>query len=436
MNIVTVENPIEYRLPGITQTEVNERQGMTFAAALRSILRQDPDVILIGEIRDRETAEIAVQAAQTGHLVLSTLHTNDAVGALTRLTKLGIERELLASTLLAVIAQRLVRRVCDQCATPAPLDAGAPAAIRRKALGDALPRRGAGCQACRNTGCRGRLGIYEILRNTTELKRLIHAGASELEVLGLARRQGTRTLMEAAIEKVRLGATSVDEIAAAVKDTQRGEACAACGATRAADSPCEACGVEVTAPRASGGAVVDIPARESPAEELFSSEAVARPTILTMSAPKALAVVSVIGAGVRGACLAGGLGEVAAAELEVAVIEACVFAAANGTNGDLRLEVEIWAEGCGVCVSDEGPAWPWPRPSARSPSVDSFAGTTVSPEARAFLIRSSVDEASFERIGQTNRLWLIKRQTPLNERRPVADDIALDEPLLAPADSR
>ncbi|MBX3023348.1 Flp pilus assembly complex ATPase component TadA [bacterium] len=432
VNIVTVENPIEYRLLGINQTEVNERQGMTMAAALRSILRQDPDVILVGEIRDRETAEIALQAAQTGHLVLSTLHTNDAVGAISRLVNLGVEREILASTLLAVIAQRLVRRVCDQCGAPTPIADGCPPAIRR-ALGDAMPRRGLGCQSCRNTGYRGRIGIYQVVCNSTEIKRHIHAEASELELLGLARQQGSRTLFEAAIDKVRLGATTVDEIVAAVKDAQQVEVCPACGALRAAgDAGCGGCGSGTdTATRAWRPTAP--PSTEPAVTALPDAEAMAKPTILTMLAPKVLAVGSVLGGGVRGLCIAGGLGDTAAAELEMAVVEACGIATANGTQGDLRIEVEIWAEGCGVCVADEGPAWPWPRPSARAPDLDSFAGEVVSPEARAYLIRSSVDETSYERTGSTNRLWLIKRQAAAGRDAARADDAdALAEaPVLA-----
>ena len=402
VNIVTVENPIEYRLPGINQTEVNERQGMTFAAALRSILRQDPDVILVGEIRDRETAEIAVQAAQTGHLVLSTLHTNDAVGAVTRLAKLGIEPELLASTLLAVIAQRLVRRVCGQCGAPATLDDACPPALRA-ALGDAELRRGTGCAMCRNSGYRGRVGIYEVLTNSPELKRLISRGASEMELRELARREGTRTLMEGALDKIRHGHTSVDEVVVAVKAEQRVERCATCGTALATDgSGCPACSARAAA------SVGTPPAATAPvpAVEPIAS----RPTILTMAAPKPLAVGSVLGAGVRGLCAAGGLNEIAAAELELAVVEACGLATDLGTDGDLRIEIEIWAEGCAVCVADDGPAWPWPRMRTLAPDINALSSTEVSPEVRAFVIRSSVDEASFERNDGTNRLWLIKRQ--------------------------
>ena len=420
VNIVTVENPIEYRLPGINQTEVNERQGMTFAAALRSILRQDPDVILVGEIRDRETAEIAVQAAQTGHLVLTTLHTNDAVGAVIRLAKLGVEPELLASTLLAVIAQRLVRRVCEQCGGPAPDDVDAPPAIRQ-ALGGAPTRRGIGCRACRGSGYRGRVGVYEVVRSSPELKRLIHTGASEPELRALTRRQGARPLMEAAIEKIRSGLTSIEEVALAIKAEQRHETCPLCDEPLDPDG--SACAQCAAAARVADDPVADALDVAAPLPVPGSVSTAARPTVLTITAPKPLAVGSVLGAGIRAMCTAGGLDAVAASELELAVVEACGLAADAGSTGDLRIEVEIWAEGCGVCLSDEGPAWPWPRLSARPPDVEALAREVISPEVRAFMIRSSVDEASFERTGQTNRLWLIKRrdEPPTESRKPSVD---------------
>jgi type IV pilus assembly protein PilB len=413
VNIVTVENPIEYRLPGINQTEVNERQGMTFAAALRSILRQDPDVILVGEIRDRETAEIAIQAAQTGHLVLSTLHTNDSVGAITRLTKLGIERELIASTLLMVIAQRLVRRVCEQCGAPAPASAWEHLPFR-KALADQV-RRGTGCSECRS-GFRGRVGVYELLRNSLEMKRLIVTGASETELRDQMRRQGGRTLMQAALEKIRLGQTTPDEVATAIKSDEGVGNCAACGAeVDERFHACPYCGNTLRNDCAGCGAALQdgwercpscatVIAGVTPA----TPEARAKPTLVTLVAPKALAVGSVLGAGVRGLGAAGGLDAVAAAELELAVVEACGLSCATKTDGELRIEMEISREGCSVCLSDEGPPWAWPRPNAKVPDFEAFSGDTA-PEVRAFLIRSSVDEASYERAERTNRLWLIKR---------------------------
>src|SRR6185369_8084601 len=167
-NIITIENPVEYQLKGINQVEINEKQGLTFASVLRSVLRQDPDVILVGEIRDAETANIAFQAAQTGHLVLSTLHTNDAAATLTRLIDLSVEPYVVASSLHLVIAQRLVRRVCSKCAQPETPDEALlqqfPALRAAAAAGPT--RRGRGCTACRQTGFEGRVGVYETLALT------------------------------------------------------------------------------------------------------------------------------------------------------------------------------------------------------------------------------------------------------------------------------
>ncbi|MDX2167439.1 MAG: ATPase, T2SS/T4P/T4SS family [Deltaproteobacteria bacterium] len=414
LNIVTVENPIEYRLPGINQTEVNERQGMTFAAALRSILRQDPDVILVGEIRDKETAEIAIQAAQTGHLVLSTLHTNDSVGAITRLTKLGIDRELIASTLLMVIAQRLVRRVCEKCGAPTSPDEWNHVPFR-KALGDHPVRRGSGCAECRG-GFRGRVGVYEILRNTLEMKRLIVTGASEVELRDQMRRQGGRTLMQVALEKIRLGRTTPDEVAAVIKSDEGVGNCPGCGAeVDERFHACPYCGNTLRNDCAGCGAPLQDGWERCPSCGTLiaghveaAAEPEQKPTVVTMVAPKALAVGSVLGAGTRGLIAAGGLDESGAAEVELAVVEACGLACAASDGGELRIEIEVSRDGCNVCLSDEGPPWAWPRPNAKIPGLEAFTGDTA-PEVRAFLIRSSVDEASYERVDRTNRLWLIKR---------------------------
>ncbi|MGH7786287.1 MAG: ATPase, T2SS/T4P/T4SS family [Candidatus Binatia bacterium] len=414
VNIVTVENPIEYRLPGISQTEVNERQGMTFAAALRSILRQDPDVILVGEIRDRETAEIAIQAAQTGHLVLSTLHTNDSVGAITRLAKLGVDRELIASTLLLVIAQRLVRAVCPRCGEPTPSTAWAHVSWH-KALGDATLQRGRGCSECRNSGYRGRVGVYEIFRNTMEAKRLITAGAAEVELRDLLRRQGGRTLMQVALDKVRAGRTTPDEVAQAIKSDDGITSCPGCNAeVDERFHTCPYCGRTLHQQCPGCQALLQPGWERCPnCGTLIAGHAAApvehRPTtIVVLSAPKALASGSVLGAGVRGLCTASGLDEVAATELELAIVEACGLACTASDSGDLRIEVEMSADGHSVCLSDEGAPWAWPRPNAKPPDLEAFAEATA-PEVRAFLIRSSVDEASYERVERTNRLWLIKR---------------------------
>ena len=214
VNIVTIENPIEYQIKGISQVEVNEKQGLVFASALRSILRQDPDVILVGEIRDKETAEIAFQAAQTGHLVLSTLHTNDAVSTVTRLLELGIEHHVLASSLLAVVAQRLVRTVCSHCAEPMLF----PEELR-KSLGLQKTEgvRGKGCAACRNTGFAGRTGIYEILSTSPTLQQQIEARASEGAIRALAKQEGMTLLRQDALLKIEAGPTTPEEVARVVQ---------------------------------------------------------------------------------------------------------------------------------------------------------------------------------------------------------------------------
>ena len=187
VNVVTVEDPIEYRLPGIVQVQVHERAGLTFSAALRSIMRQDPDVILVGEIRDRETAEIAIQASLTGHLVLSTLHTNDAPSAVTRLMDIGVAGYQIATAVKGVIAQRLLRRRCTDCA-------------------------GRGCAACESSGHRGRLAVAEVLIGSPEFERRVAAGASTEAIAEAARAAGCATLWESGLELVRRGETTMDEL--------------------------------------------------------------------------------------------------------------------------------------------------------------------------------------------------------------------------------
>jgi general secretion pathway protein E len=199
-NIMTVEDPIEYDLSGIGQTQVNERIGMTFARALRSILRQDPDVIMIGEIRDLETAQIAVQASLTGHLVLATLHTNDAASAVTRLTDMGVEPYLLASSLLGVLAQRLVRRLCPVCKVE-----------REEADGRKLWHP-VGCDKCGHSGYAGRRGVYELLNVDESIRSLIHRNASDAEILETGRKQGMRTLREDGDRWLASGLTSLEEV--------------------------------------------------------------------------------------------------------------------------------------------------------------------------------------------------------------------------------
>jgi len=211
LNIMTVEDPIEYDLDGISQTQINTRIEMSFARALRTILRQDPDVVMIGEIRDLETAQIAVQASLTGHLVFATLHTNDAVSAVTRLVDMGVEPFLLASSLIGVGAQRLVRRLCLACRKPFAAD-GAQLA----ALGFA-PRQGTfysaqGCPACKHSGYRGRTGIYELLGVDDSLRRLIHDRSSEQVLREYALAQGMRSLRDDGMRWAAAGAISLEEV--------------------------------------------------------------------------------------------------------------------------------------------------------------------------------------------------------------------------------
>jgi general secretion pathway protein E len=210
--IVTVEDPVEYELAGVPQVPVNEKVGLTFANALRALLRQDPDIMLVGEIRDQETADIATHAALTGHLVLSTLHTNDAATALTRLVDLGIEKYLVASTVEAVLAQRLVRKVCDKCSHEVELTSEERSALKAVAPDITHARKGAGCNACRNTGYRGRTGIYELLVVDEDIRTAVHTDVSAGSITKLAVSKGMRTLKEDGVRLVRLGVTTVQEV--------------------------------------------------------------------------------------------------------------------------------------------------------------------------------------------------------------------------------
>ena len=206
-NIMTVEDPVEYDLAGISQVQIHSRIDMTFARALRALLRQDPDVVMIGEIRDLETAQIAIQASLTGHLVLATVHTNDSVSAITRLVDMGVEPFLLASSLIGVLAQRLVRQLCPHCKEPDPVHADAA----NEALG--RPFRPRGCPQCRGTGYAGRLGIYEWLGMDDRLRRLVHDAAGEHVLRDTAREHGgLRLLQEDGQRWVRAGVTSIDEL--------------------------------------------------------------------------------------------------------------------------------------------------------------------------------------------------------------------------------
>ena len=212
--IITVEDPVEYQVAGITQIQANAEIGYTFARALRAILRQDPDVVMIGEIRDRETAEIAIQAALTGHLVFSTLHTNDAVSAFTRLIDMGVEPFLVATSVRAVQAQRLLRRLCNSCAVPTTvLPAIAQAVADHVPEGEAPAwRRAVGCSACQGTGYRGRVGIYELVDVTPELQGLVMQRATAGDMRRAADRQGGRTLRHDGLLKAYRGQTTVEEV--------------------------------------------------------------------------------------------------------------------------------------------------------------------------------------------------------------------------------
>ena len=213
-NIVTVEDPVEYRLDGITQVQVRPAAGMTFASALRSILRQDPDIILIGEIRDIETAEIAVSSALTGHLVLSTLHTNDAAGAISRLTNLGVPSFLAASALLATVAQRLIRVSCPRCKQAYEPSEDELRYLFGKSHDDKKIElyRGAGCESCRNTGHHGRKSIYEILCVSPGIRRMITGRNSDIDIRQQAIAEGMKTLRESAVDQVLSGVTTAQEL--------------------------------------------------------------------------------------------------------------------------------------------------------------------------------------------------------------------------------
>ncbi|HTA14188.1 MAG TPA: ATPase, T2SS/T4P/T4SS family [Solirubrobacteraceae bacterium] len=212
-NIITVEDPVEYQLEGITQVQVSAKVGLTFAAGLRAMVRADPDVIMVGEIRDRETAQIAVESALTGHLVLSTLHTNDAPSAITRLTEMGIEPFLVASALDCVLAQRLARMLCSNCKQRTIVPAEVLRENGYKAIVDLEAYESTGCRRCGGTGYRGRLGIYEVMTLSSEIRRMTLERRPSEEIRDVAVREGMRRLRDDGLEKVRQGLTSVAEIA-------------------------------------------------------------------------------------------------------------------------------------------------------------------------------------------------------------------------------
>ena len=213
-NIMTAEDPVEFNLMGVNQVQVRENIGLNFAAALRSFLRQDPNIILVGEIRDFETAEIAVKAALTGHLVLSTLHTNDAPSTVNRLMNMGIEPFLVASSLNLICAQRLVRRICKNCTEPDPTPSAAlmQAGFNAEDAKTVVPNKGKGCDKCNNTGYKGRVGLYEVMEVTEELRELILVGASAIELRRKAVDAGMITLRNSGLRKVKEGVTTIEEI--------------------------------------------------------------------------------------------------------------------------------------------------------------------------------------------------------------------------------
>jgi general secretion pathway protein E/type IV pilus assembly protein PilB len=212
--IITVEDPIEYQLDGINQVQADYKIGLTFAGALRSMLRQAPNIIMVGEIRDMQTGEIAINAALTGHLVFSTLHTNDAPAAVTRLIEMGVQPFLVASAVRAIMAQRLVRRVCPNCAEPCEPD---PAEIRTLNLTDEILEsstfvKGKGCSLCGHSGYKGRMGIYEVFELTEDIQHLIYDKASSDEIRKAARKSGMRTLAEDGLRKAAAGTTTLEEV--------------------------------------------------------------------------------------------------------------------------------------------------------------------------------------------------------------------------------
>ncbi|MGH7336026.1 MAG: GspE/PulE family protein, partial [Myxococcota bacterium] len=210
--LVTVEDPVEYHLEGVTQVPVQRKAGVTFAAALRSILRQDPDVVMVGEMRDPETAEIAIQAAMTGHLVFSTLHTNDAVGAITRLVDLKIPPYLVTAALEGILAQRLVRKICPDCRESYRPDSQVVALLAQQPVGTVSLMRGRGCAACRQTGFRGRTGVFELLVVSDAIKDAITKAEPLGRVREIARAEGMRTLREDGWAKARAGITTLEEV--------------------------------------------------------------------------------------------------------------------------------------------------------------------------------------------------------------------------------
>jgi type IV pilus assembly protein PilB len=221
INISTAEDPAEINLPGINQVNVNEKAGLTFAAALKAFLRQDPDIIMVGEIRDLETGEIAVKAAQTGHLVLSTLHTNDAPTTLTRLMNMGIAPFNIATSVILITAQRLARKLCQSCKRP--IDIPKPALLRAGFSeadldGSWTPYEHVGCEACKNTGYKGRTGIYQVMPISEAINRIIMTNGNAIDIAEQAKREGVSDLRQSGLLKVKQGLTSLEEIEAVTNE--------------------------------------------------------------------------------------------------------------------------------------------------------------------------------------------------------------------------
>jgi type IV pilus assembly protein PilB len=222
INISTAEDPAEIQLPGVNQVNVNEKAGLTFATALRSFLRQDPDIVMVGEIRDLETADIAIKAAQTGHLVLSTLHTNDAPTTLTRLANMGVAAFNIASSVQLITAQRLGRKLCPQCKQPEdiPPEALLHAGFKEEDLDGSWQAMGpVGCDNCKGSGYKGRVGIYQVMPISDEMRQLImRSGTTALDIADLAQAEGVRDLRQSGLIKVRSGITSLEEIEAVTNE--------------------------------------------------------------------------------------------------------------------------------------------------------------------------------------------------------------------------
>ena len=262
-NVLTLEDPVEVQLPGVNQTQIEPKIGLTFARGLRHVLRQDPDVVLVGEIRDQETARLAVEASFTGHLVLATLHTNDAASAVARLVDLGADRFLIASSLLLVVAQRLARRVCQRCAVPDEPDEDLlrRLGLNAAALEDARLRRGTGCNVCDSTGTLGRIALAEVLPVTPRLRELVLEGATEAALARQSRAEGLQALREDAIDRALDGVITLEEALRVTPDPASDVArCPGCGQVVSDDHvACPWCGTGLTEGRCPGcgGAVED-----------------------------------------------------------------------------------------------------------------------------------------------------------------------------------